>query len=146
MSANTFDPPPAKLKAITINGAIHVESEDDARRRDERRRQRKSRWDKSGTNDYNPTYEQTSADMSKALACFPNMNQNSKIVRDRFEAQEKQRREKMFLQPTLDASQMDEKSQKIYLLHLEIQDKSRLLGRTDLGRFHQYWVSLKSYT
>jgi hypothetical protein len=22
------------------------------------------------------------------------------------------------------------------LLHLEIQDKSRLLGRTDLGRFH----------
>ena len=136
MSANTFDPPPAKLKAITINGAIHVESEDDARRRDERRRQRKSRWDKSGTNDYNPTYEQTSADMSKALACFPNMNQNSKIVRDRFEAQEKQRREKMFLQPTLDASQMDEKSQKIYLLHLEIQDKSRLLGRTDLGRFH----------
>ena len=131
--SNVFDPPPAKLKAITINGAIHVESEADSRRREERRKQRKSRWDKSGTNDYNPTYDQTSAAMSKALACFPNMNQQSKMVRDNFEAQEKAKRDKMLLQPTLDTNQMDDKSQKIYLLHLEIQDKTRLLAKPDLG-------------
>ena len=132
--SNFFDEPPAKLKAITINGALHVESEEDAQRREDRRKQRKSRWDKSRTNDYNPTPEQTTMDMSKALACFPNMNQNSKLVRDRFEAQEKLKREKTLMKPTLDTSQMDEKSQKIYLLHLEIQDKSRLLARSDLGK------------
>jgi hypothetical protein len=81
MSDHLFAGPPAKLKAITINGAIHVESDDDIRRREERRRQRKSRWDKSGTNHYNPTERQTQADMAKALACFPNMDQNSKLVR-----------------------------------------------------------------
>jgi hypothetical protein len=129
--SNVFDPPPAKLKAITINGAIHVESEADLRRREERRKQRKSRWDKSS--DYHPSEEQTKADMSKALACFPNMNQNSVFVREKFEAQEKLKREKMLLQPTLDTSQMDEKAQKIYLLHLEIQDKTRNLGKPDLG-------------
>ena len=47
--SNFFDEPPAKLKAITINGAIHVESEEDAQRREDRRKQRKSRWDKSRT-------------------------------------------------------------------------------------------------
>lgn len=131
--SDLFNPPPAKLKAITINGAIHVESEDDVRRREERRKQRKSRWDKSGNNDYNPTPQQTKSDMSKALACFPNLDQNSRLVRERFEAQEKQKREKTLMQPSIDLSQVDDKSQKIYLLHLEIQDKTRLLARPDLG-------------
>ncbi len=37
--------PASDLKAITINGAIRVESEEEvARRREERRKQRKSRW------------------------------------------------------------------------------------------------------
>jgi len=31
------------LKAITINGAIHVESEEDAKKREEKRKNRKSR-------------------------------------------------------------------------------------------------------
>ena len=38
-------PTPPKLLAITINGAITVESEEDRKKRDERRKQRKSRWD-----------------------------------------------------------------------------------------------------
>ena len=134
--SDLFNPPPAKLKAITINGAIHVESEDDVQRREERRKQRKSRWDKSGHNEYNPTPQQTKADMSKALACFPNMDQNSKFVRERFEAQEKQKRDKTMMQPSIDLSQTDDKSQKIYLLHLEIQDKTRLLARPDLGNLN----------
>lgn len=37
------------------------------------------------------------------------------------------------LQPTLDARHMDEKSQKIYLLNLKIQDSSRNLAKPDLG-------------
>ena len=41
------------------------------------------------------------------------------------------------LQPTLDARQMDEKSQKIYLLNLKIQDSSKNLSRPDLGKLNQ---------
>lgn len=36
-----------ELKAITINGAITVESEEDLKRREERRKKRKSRWGSS---------------------------------------------------------------------------------------------------
>ena len=38
-------PTPPKLKAITLNGAIVVESAEDAKKREERRKQRKSRWE-----------------------------------------------------------------------------------------------------
>ncbi len=131
--SDLFSAPPTKLKAITINGAIHVESDDDIRRREERRKQRKSRWDKSGVNPYNPSKEQISADISKALACFPNMDPNSKLVREKFENQAKNRREKTLMEPSIDLSQADEDTQKIYLLKLEIQDKTRLLNRADLG-------------
>jgi hypothetical protein len=58
---------------------------------------------------------------------------NCPQVRLRFEAQEKAKRDRTMMQPTLDTSQMDEASQKIYLLRLEIQDKARLLQRPDLG-------------
>ena len=34
---------PAELKAITINGAVHVESDEDRKKREERRKNRKSR-------------------------------------------------------------------------------------------------------
>jgi len=66
--SNVFDPPPAKLKAITINGAILVESEADFRRREERRKQRKSRWDKSS--DYHPSEEQTQIDHVTMPSCL----------------------------------------------------------------------------
>ena len=35
---------PAELKAITINGAVHVESDEDRKKREERRKNRKSRF------------------------------------------------------------------------------------------------------
>ena len=44
--SNVFEKP-SDLKAITINGAIVVESEEDKRKRAEKRAQRKSRWDNS---------------------------------------------------------------------------------------------------
>ena len=34
---------PVELKAITINGAVHVESDEDRKKREERRKARKSR-------------------------------------------------------------------------------------------------------
>ena len=40
---------PPKLKAITINGAIHVESEADRKKKEEKRKERKSRWDQTSS-------------------------------------------------------------------------------------------------
>jgi len=45
--SNLFGPPPEKLRAITINGCIVVESDNDVKRREERRKNKKSRWEKS---------------------------------------------------------------------------------------------------
>ena len=39
----TDGPTPPKLKAITLNGAIVVESDEDRKKREERRKARKSR-------------------------------------------------------------------------------------------------------
>ena len=39
----TDGPTPTKLKAITLNGAIVVESDEDRKKREERRKARKSR-------------------------------------------------------------------------------------------------------
>lgn len=45
--SNLFGPPPTKLRAITINGCIVVESDNDVKRREERRKNKKSRWEKT---------------------------------------------------------------------------------------------------
>ena len=42
-------PTPPKLKAITINGSIQVESEDDKKNREQKRKERRSRWDQTSS-------------------------------------------------------------------------------------------------
>ena len=49
--SNLFDgPTPPKLKAITINGAVIVESEEEAKKKAEKRKERRSRWDQTSRN------------------------------------------------------------------------------------------------
>ena len=49
--SNLFDgPTPPKLKAITVNGAIIVESEEEAKKKAEKRKERRSRWDQTSRN------------------------------------------------------------------------------------------------
>ena len=40
---------PPKLKAITVNGAILVESEADRKKKEEKRKERRSRWDQTSS-------------------------------------------------------------------------------------------------
>lgn len=128
--SNLFDGPPLKLRAITINGSIVVESDDDVKKREERRKQRKSRWDKSN-NVLQNAMSEVKKDLKEAMAMFPNMKNTS--VRDNPQLQAALREQQSYLQPTLDSKNMDEKSQKIYLLHLQIQEATRNLAKPDLG-------------
>ena len=137
MSSNLFDTPATSLKAITINGAIVVESEEDKRKRAERRAQRKSRWDNSKTSIVLPPI--TAAKKTKGPHGGPltALGRNaltyvseSPIIRDNPEAL---RERKAMLPATLDVSKTDERSQQIYVLRLQIQDCTTRLNRPDLG-------------
>ena len=133
--SHLFDKP-SNLKAITINGAIVVESEEDKRKRAERRAQRKSRWDNSKT----PTVTSISAPKKakyhndntfsptcpNALTYVP----QSPVIRDNPLAL---RERKDRLTATLDVNKTDERSQQIYILRLQIQDCTTRLNRPDLG-------------
>ena len=137
MSSNLFDTPASSLKAITINGAIVVESEEDKRKRAEKRAQRKSRWDNSKTPIIPPP--STAAKKVKGPNCGPltalgrnalTYVSDSPIIRDNPEAW---RERKAMLPATLDVSKTDERSQQIYVLRLQIQDCTTRLNRPDLG-------------
>ena len=132
--SNLFEQP-TNLKAITINGAIVVESEEDKRRKAEKRAKRKSRWDNSSSNTLsapqakNPKTnfnDSTTGGNSRALTYVP----ESPVVRDNPAAL---REQKSRLAATLNINETDEKSQKIYLLRLQIQDCSARLNKPDLG-------------
>ena len=127
---------PTNLKAITINGALVVESDEDIRRKAEKRAKRKSRWDNSTSSSIDSDGKTKKSKVSlgtsmnsvgsKALTYVP----ESPIVRDNPAAL---REQKTRLAATLNINETDEKSQKIYLLRLQIQDCSSRLNRPDLG-------------
>lgn len=133
--SNLFDRP-TDLKAITINGAIVVESAEDQRRKAERRAKRKSRWDNSTSKAISSNSESKISKNSvdsrinrigpNALTYVP----ESPIVRDNPAAL---REQKNRLAATLNINETDEKSQQIYLLRLQIQDCSARLNKPDLG-------------
>ncbi len=136
---NVFAPVSSELKAITINGAIHVECEEDRRRREERRKQRKSRWGAQGQG-------QGQGQGQTAVAQFPPApKRRSGILLDGERAltaeqraaaarQEQKNAAKAVTLPTaIDAGQMDERQQKVYLLNMQIQEISSQLSKPDLG-------------
>ena len=132
--SNLFEQP-TNLKAITINGAIVVESEEDKRRKAEKRAKRKSRWDNSSTNTLSAPQAKnpkTNFDVSKTGANSRALTyvSESLVVRDNPAAL---REQKSRLAATLNINETDEKSQKIYLLRLQIQDCSARLNKPDLG-------------
>lgn len=127
MSSNLFDgPTPPKLKAITINGAIQVESEEDRIKREERRKQRKSRWDQSQSSKKASSSSNSNPFEMGPILALPAPGR----IKDNPAALASQ----MSALPTIiDASKMDDKQQQIYLLQMQIQDASRNLARPDLG-------------
>ena len=127
MSHLSFGPTPPKLKAITINGAIQVESDKDAQAREERRKQRKSRWDQSGKNGKNSSSSASSNFFeSKPILALPAPGQ----VKDNPRALADQR---MALPTSIDASKMTDTQQQIYLLQMQINEATRMLARPDYG-------------
>ena len=127
---------PSDLKAITINGAIVVESEEDKRKRAERRAQRKSRWDnpktptmtsistpKKAKNHNDSTFIRTCPNALTYVPQSPVIRDNPIALRER----------KDRLTATLDVNRTDERSQQIYILRLQIQDCTTRLNRPDLG-------------
>ena len=134
--SNLFENP-SKLKAITINGAIVVESEEDKRKRAERRAQRKSRWDNSRSVIVPPpnlaSKQMKNASKNTSNHLRPNALTyvpESPIIRDNPDAW---RERKGILPATLDVNKTDERSQQIYVLRLDIQDCTTKLNRPDLG-------------
>jgi hypothetical protein len=125
-------PTPPKLKAITINGSVHVESDQDAKNREERRKQRKSRWDSSQKNSNTSKKSSSSSTPSLFEASTPILSLPSpgSAVRDNPEALRAQR---MLMPTSIDTSKMDENQQKIYILQMEIHESTRNLARPDLG-------------
>ena len=133
--SNLFEKP-TNLRAITINGAIVVESDEDKRKRAERRAQRKSRWDNSSSNNTtsntqakkfkNDSHSSINGTIPNALTYVS----QSPIVRDNPAAL---REQKNRLAATININETDEKSQQIYVLRLQIQDCSARLNKPDLG-------------
>ena len=137
-------PSSSSLKAITINGAIQVESEEDAKKRQERRAKRKSRWDNSGGGGKSAGGSSDQAKASKFSSTSTEEDSGFKALtyagtsgggptggRDNPAFW----KEKSGLMPaTLDVSKMDETAQKIYLCKMQIQETSLKLNKPDLGK------------
>jgi hypothetical protein len=113
------------LRAITINGSIHVESEEDLRRREERRKLRKSRWGRTAD-----TVAQYAAPAPKRSSILLPED----AVGGGQQARSSAAASSLLRMPTMiDASAMDEQSQQVYLLQMQIQEASMKLARPDLG-------------
>lgn len=108
----------SKLKAITINGAIHVESAEDIKKKEERRKQRKSRWDSKNS--------QKKDSNSGFLALPPpgGIKDNPHAIAE----------SGITLASSIDTSKMSETQQQIYILQLQIREATRNLARPDLGK------------
>lgn len=134
----TDGPTPPKLKAITLNGAIVVESDEDRKKREERRKARKSRWDNKGQKS-RPVVASTSSVGARSTQAnlFTNplstpilalqgpgsIKDNPQAIADaRFAAQAQ-----------IDMSKSTETQQQIYVLQMQINESTRMLARPDLG-------------
>lgn len=92
-----------KLRAIMINGAVHVETAEQAAERAERRRKKKSRWGGGGSR-----WDKGSATKDEKV-----------IIKS--------------MPTTVDARTMDDKTQEQYMLNLTIQECTQKLNSPDLG-------------
>ena len=113
----------ACLKAITINGSIQVESEADAEKRAERRKNRKSRWGKDPRDNGYATGPKRKSDIVLSI------EDKSGLIGGGGPSS----RAMTALPTMIDASKMDEKQQQIYVLKLQIQESTMKLARPDLG-------------
>ncbi len=126
-------PTPPKLKAITINGSVQVESEADAKAREERRKQRKSRWDNS-SKVAKPSTSLATAPSPR----FPGQSQGQILAltgpgANSMKDNPMAVKARMPLQTSIDVSKMDNKQQDMYVLQMQIQEATRNLARPDLG-------------
>jgi hypothetical protein len=126
-------PTPPKLLAITLNGAIVVQSEEERRQREERRKARKSRWDNKGQNSRQnkTTASSTQSNLftnplSTPILALPGprgIKDNPQALSDaRFAAQAQ-----------IDMSKSTEQQQQIYILQMQINESTRMMARPDMG-------------
>ncbi len=135
--AHLQEPSSSGLRAITINGAIHVESEEDvAKRREKRRKERKSRWGAEASN--SGSSGPTAAKRSNIL--LPEDGPCTAVALLGAPARHTDARRAAAAGPVgpilpaaIDASTMDEKSQQMYLCKMQIQESTVRLARSDLG-------------
>ncbi len=140
------------LKAITINGAIVVESQEDIKRREQRRKERKSRWSRPSETvvcvlriwsgplvkiSFQSNYAPQPKKKSNIL--LPEDVKCKKLAlslgRPSEGSTDLSTNSTVHLQmPTIiDAASMDEKSQQIYLIKMQIHEATVKLSRPDLG-------------
>jgi len=121
---------PAELKAITINGAVHVESDEDRKKREERRKNRKSRWGgQTAVPAYIPNVKKKSTIL---LEGEKPMTAEKRALLDKLERDNANKTVTMKTQIDL-SSVGDDTAQKIYLVNCQIQEISALLATPDLG-------------
>ena len=135
MMAHLKDPPSSSsLRAITINGSIHVESEEDvAKRREQRRRERKSRWGRT-KEEAEAEVNYTNRGSKRSSILLP---EDDNAITSHATASSgpppPPPAADLRMSTMIDASSMDEKSQRIYLCRLQIQEATTRLSRQDLG-------------
>lgn len=120
-------PEVGELKAITINGCIHVESKEDEAKRAARRKARKSRWE-SSTNSQDPpsNKKKCSILLSGELGTNPNHSVPPASSTSSIKSGPS-------LSTMIDASHMSEKEQQIYVLRLQIQEATLKLSQPNYG-------------
>ena len=125
--SNLFDqgPTPPKLKAITVNGAIHVESEQERKSKEARRKQRKSRWDtkNSRSSSASTTSNPFTSTPILALPAPGSIKDNPKAIEER----------RIAMSASLDASKMSNDQQAIFVLQMQINESTRNLAKPDYG-------------
>jgi len=133
-------PTPPKLLAITLNGAIVVQSEEDRKKREERKKLRRSRWD--GPSRGGPVTKPKSwldsvtsssagasglgVSSSVPILALPapgGIKDNPQAIRDAAFA----------MNATINMSNTTEAQQQSYVLQMQINESTRMLARPDLG-------------
>ncbi len=130
----------SELRAITINGCIHVESDEDvARRREQRRKERKSRWGHERV--VNAPDSQLQHKKQVGLGATVKKSNILLGPDDVYQPEEASSSSSsantvvgIQLPTMINASAMDEKKQQIYFCQMAIQEATVKLGRPDLGK------------
>ena len=115
----------SELKAITLNGAIVVESSSDIAKREERRKKRKSRWGNETVTTV--TQNAPPPPKKKSGILLPIEHEGSST------SAETPSPITVNMSTSIDASKMDDDQQKIYVLRMQIQESTSRLARKDLG-------------